>query len=433
MNFSVLHLIAGLFLLVVIFFSAKRSAFCILRKKEIHPDVAKDVTNILSVAFFVVYLFTALLSYLLLTPQVAEPFRTMIAQPANIAPVVPIVAIPHGKMAAEQGRVERQRLLAEETELLIRAAEERHQLFSQKSPYVVPEGISGTEDKYIVPHIEQLAPPATPSENALDENKISVQELVASTEGISSILPEQHQQPLQIPVQSSAEQIIPLQEPPSAPAASEMNSPAQVVTPQQQALPEILQPPATPAAIPKGIDQQIAMTQQQPVQSLPAIQKVSCEEIKGYMDNTDYQVLRSAIIKQAGVVTPWKGPNGAYHVTAGAIKGSCREYSIQANLSGKSLQCHVSCVSSTSIAAPANSRMIPQQRSDQEVIRDSMNSSDQDAFIKALTYHGPVSWRSLNGVFYTVAPVRLYGPCKVYHVQANIQGRVFQYNESNCQ
>ena len=62
-----------------------------------------------------------------------------------------------------------------------------------------------------------------------------------------------------------------------------------------------------------------------------------------------------------------------------------------------------------------------------------MNSRDQDTLINALTYSGPVSWRSTSGIFYTVSPVRLGNPCREYKVKANIDGQIYEYLESNCQ
>jgi hypothetical protein len=434
MNLPLLYVFLGLIFLAAIYFAANRSAFCILRKKEIPPDSAKTISRILSTAFFVIYLFIALIAYLAFASQTAELLKSLLSQEtfALSASTLPTGEVLQGKIAAEQDRTERQRVIAETTEQQINAIAERRQLFGQEQSYVLLEGISGTEDRYLSPKpvAEQLA---APSVIPPAETTISVQEIVASSEGIASILPDQNSQAAQIPVPPPIPQAIPVQQ--QAPVQAAPLAP-ELMPENRSNLPFTVQ---QPVAIPEMPIQQLpAKPVQQflpapsPVQTQPAAQNVACAEIKMYMDDADSQIFHRAMKQGAGVATPWKGPGGAYVVIPASIKGNCREYSIQANIQGRSLRCYAACANIANAFPPA-SRAIPPPQNDKAAIMASMSSTDQDAFMKALNYHGPVSWRGLNGIFYTVSPVRLGNPCREYNVQANIQGRIFQYIESNCQ
>jgi len=436
-----LAVLFALISLALIFAAARSSARCILRSKQLPSESAKEVAAILSGALFLVYVFAALVAYFLAAPnsagslrQLLSPQNSLLASAASQTANPSSAEMPQGRMPAEQGRADRLLLLEETEELLHQETDARCQLFGQEHAYIVAEGISGIEDRYIPPRPEQLAPPAETS--APDLPSISVRELVSSSDDISSMLPTQEPAPAPPSLQpAAAQQAMPPVSAPAQtyPALSMPTQPAEKRLLQPESLPEQLPRPEVPVSrIPpvqyqhaSGIDQQIWAQEQRAAQSAPAAaQQVSCEEIRSYMDGTDLGVFRYAITQPTGVVTPWKNPSGSsYTITAGAAQGGCRDYALQAVLGGRNLRCRFSCVSS-----PAR-----QPRSDKEVIRDAMNSSDQEAFMKALTYHGPVSWRSSSGIFYTVAPVRLSGPCRKYDVQANIQGRVFRYLESNCE
>ncbi len=415
--------------------AAGSSARCILRRKNIPAESAKEVAVILSGALFLVYFFAALLAYFFAAPQAAESFRQLLAQPGSPASAPGATAspqpaaLPQGKMPAEQDRAERLLLLAETEELLHRETDARYQLFGQEHAYIVAEGISGIEDRYIPPRMEQLAPAADTAAPALRQQSISVRELVSSFDDISSMLPAKEPS-------APAQPLMPppvVESPPSAPpqaAPPQIFSPPEDFAAQQTtpAAPVSSAPPA-PQALPagSGIDQQIWAQEQ-------GVQQVACEEIRRSMDSTDLGVFRYAVTKPAGVVTPWKGPTGSYAVTAGAgAQGGCRDYALQAELRGRILRCQFSCARTTTGSPAQASRPARPPRSGKEVIREAMNSSDQETFLQALNYHGPISWRSSSGIFYTVAPVRLGNPCREYEVQANIQGRVFRYLESNCE
>jgi hypothetical protein len=440
MNLPRLYVFFGLIFLATIYFAANRSAFCILRKKEIPPDSAKTINRILSAAFFTIYLFTTLTIYFVLHPQPTEFLHTFLSQSEVLAsapssPTLPTAEAeaPQGKIAAEQDRAERQRLIAEAGAQQSKAEEERRQLFGQELSYIIPEGISGTEDRYLPPKPE-IEQPAAPSEAPPAETKISVQEMVSSSEGISSIFPDQDLPAAQIQVPPPTQQAIPIQ--PQTPVVQAAPSAPELVT-ENKGGPIPDQQPVTPPAMPiqpqpeKPV-QQIQAPLSQPVQMQTSAQNVSCAEITMYMDDADSQIFHRAMKQGAGVATPWKGPGGSYIVIPASIKGNCREYSLQANIQGKSLRCYAACANIANTFPPI-SRAMPQQRNDKAAIMGSMSSTDQDAFMKALNYNGPVSWRGLNGIFYTVSPVRLGNPCREYNVQANIQGRIFQYLESNCQ
>lgn len=432
MNLPRLYVFFGLIVLATMYFAANRSAVCILRKKKIPPNSAKTINRILSAAFFTIYLFTTLTIYFVLHPQPTEFFHTFLSQSEVLASAPSPSALPaaearQGKIAAEQNRAERQRLIAETGAQQIKAEEERRQLFGQELSYIIPEGISGTEDHYLPPRPEGKQPAAPSATTQPAETKISVQEMVSSSEGLSSIFADHdgHIPPQQPPITNEIK--TPIQ---AIPSASEL-----VTEKKGSVIPD--QKPATTPAMPiqpqpeKQV-QQIQPTLSQPVQMQPLAQNVSCAEITIYMDAADSQIFHRAMKQGAGVATPWKGPGGSYVVIPASIKGNCREYSIQANIQGKSLRCYAACANIAN-AFPPISRAMPQQRNDKAAIMGSMSSTDQDAFMKALNYNGPVSWRGLNGIFYTVSPVRLGNPCREYNVQANIQGRIFQYLESNCQ
>ena len=379
----------------------------------------------LSGALFFVYTFAALVAYFLTVPQAIEALRDFIPQLGMVMPAssavktTPPAEIPHGKMPTEQNREERLRLLEETEDLLYQETESQYQRFGQEHSYIVAEGISGTEDRYIAPRREQLAPLAPLVVPRVPQQSISVRELVASFDDISSIIPPQV-------VPTPAPRLVYPAPVPTPILPQPQLSPAPL--PRAQPRPEVAlvqnSPPSPPAAPPArtGLDQQI-QNQEQGGQARP-VQQLSCDEIKGYMDSTDVSVFHSAITKPVGRISQWKGPAGSYTVTAGGAQGNCRDYALQAELLGKTLRCQFSC----GMSRPA----LP-QRTDREIIRDAMNSSDQEIFLEALSYSGPYSWRSSSGIFYTISPVRLSNPCRDYDVQANIQGRVFRYLESNCE
>ncbi len=449
---QILVLLAVLALLAV---AARSSARCILRRKNIPAEAAKEVTTALSGALFLVYSLAALLACFLAAPQAAESLRQLLVTqpPSSAAPASDSTPdssqpaeMPQGRMTGEQARTERLLLLAEIEERLHRETDGRYQLFGQEHEYIVAEGISGLEDRYIAPSPEQLAPAADPIAPALPPQSISVRDLVSSSDDISSILPAQAP-PAPAPIAPQtppAAQLAPpvvVTPPPPQPVA------AQVVAPpitsqtapapaQQQVQPTVIvpQPFAPTLTAASGIDQQIRAQEQGQAVQPPAVQQVACDEIRSYMDNTDIGVFRYAVTKPEGVVTPWKGPTGSYAVTAGAAHGGCRDYTMQAGLNGRTLRCQFSCArTAPSLVVQASSPAVRPSRSGKEVIREAMNNSDSEALFQALTYSGPFSWRSSSGIFYTVSPVRLGNPCREYEVQANIQGRVFKYIESNCE
>jgi hypothetical protein len=397
--------------LAAIYFFSIRSASCILRNKAIPADAAKTVRRILSAAFCIIYFFAAAALYAAaVAPQSAELVRSFLfpPKPASTSSSAPPTEAPQGKIAAEQNRTERQLLIAKNTEQQDITAAERRKFFGQEQPYVVPEGISGTEDRYVPPKNETI-PVDSEGETASAATKISVQQMVSSSGDISSILTASRPQPVaESPAPQPTATPSPVEQPPTS-----VQSAAQTTAPQQK----------IPILAPKETMQQV-----HPVQMQPSAQDVSCREIKMYMDATDEQLFHRAMKREAGVATEWKGPAGSYVVVPASIKGYCREYGIQAAIQGRSLRCYAACASAANV-----SNVAQQQRNDKAVILNSMNSNDQDALIKALSYHGPVSWRSLSGIFYTISPVRLGNPCREYTVQANIQGRILQYLESNCQ
>ncbi len=398
MNLPLSHLFLGLLTLAVLYLLANRSAFAVLRRKNIPRASAGIMSGILTAAFFVVYLFIGVVAYIaFLSPQRAEIVRVLLPPPPDIAFSTPSISVPlhteapQGRMTAEQEQTKRQQLIAAMTDQVIRAAVERHQAVTQDQPYVIFEGISGTEDRYLSPKA------ALPQSNS--ETTISVQKAVSFADEISGYFNDIKPQAVQSNGNSTSTPL-------------EQNKPIE----NDNSLREIA--PLVPA-----IQQN---TPTQPVQT----QNVSCGEIRMYMDATDLQIFNRAIRQREGIPTSWKGPGGSYTITPAASKGTCREYSMQANLSGRQLRCYASCTSIDQAIQAAATNAV--QQNDEAVILHSMNSNDQDALIKALTYSGPVSWRSVSGVFYTVSPVRLGNPCREYKVKANIQGQVFEYLESNC-
>ena len=415
--------------------AAGSSARCILRRKNIPAESAKEVAAVLSGALFLVYCFAALLAYFLAAPQAAESFRQLLAQPA--APDMTVssqpAVLPQGSMSAEQDQAARRLALAETLELLHQETEARYQLFGQEHVYIVTEGISGIEDRYIAPRSEQFAPAADTAALSQQPQSISVRELVSSFDDISSMLPPPEPASAQTwPQSGPAQQQTPTvaDPPPSPPVPPQENFALRQAAP---AVP-VSDAPPVPQELPagSGIDQQIR-AHEQGAQLPPAARQTSCEEIRSHMDSTDLGVFRYAATKPEGTVTPWKGPTGSYVLTAGAAHGGCRDYALQSELRGRILRCQFSCARTTTGSPAQASRPARPQRSGKEVIREAMNSSDQETFLQALNYHGPISWRSSSGIFYTVAPVRLGNPCREYEVQANIQGRVFRYLESNCE
>jgi hypothetical protein len=107
---------------------------------------------------------------------------------------------------------------------------------------------------------------------------------------------------------------------------------------------------------------------------------------------------------------------------------------MRASIQSRSLRCHASCINTTSIdqAIESAAEALHQQDDDEVIILRSMNRGDLDALNKALTYYGPISWRSMSGIFYTVSPMRLGNPCREYKVKANIRGKIYEYIASKC-
>lgn len=429
MNFSAFYLLAGALLLVAIALAANSSAACVLRNKEIPPPAAQTIRRIVFAAFFALYLVAAIsLAVAALAPQTGELISALLFQPSGSASMPSAallnVEVPHGRIAAEQSRPERRRMIEQIEELQSKAAAERRQLFGPEQSYVLTEGISGTEDRYRPPKPDG-AQAVAPDETPPAQTRISVQGVVATSGNISSILAENQPPPVQ--EQNAPQPPAPVQQQqPDLPAPVQMapQRPLDTLADIRSSIPppaaplQAVTPPLPPPA--------------QPVQQQPAAQNVSCREIKMYMDSADEQIFRRAMRQETGVATPWKGPGGSYVAIPSSIKGNCREYSLQATIQGIALRCYAACASLASPAPPASSAM-PQPRNDKTAILSSMSGTDHDALLKALHYHGPVSWRGMNGIFYTVAPLRLGNPCREYTVQANIQGRIFQYVETNCQ
>ena len=425
MNLPLPHLIVGLLALVMLYVTANRTAFCVLRRKNIPRDAARIISGILSAAFFILYLFAGLVVYIaLFSPQRAEIVRTLLPPPQDMLPSAPPVPVPQqsqapqGRMAAEENWAERRLRLAEMTDHVVRTMVERQQAAAQeKQAYVVAEGISGTEDAYLPP-------------DAGTGTRITVQKPTFADE-ISAYFKEVTPKEATLPDRPSQQDVMPSdrlnQRTALTVAADDQNAVAERSSSMAEA-PAVpsLPPPTYPVQQPSPS----VPVQSAPPQSAPL---VSCSEIRMYMDATDMQIFRRAMRQQQGAPTSWKGPGGFYTVTPGAIKGACREYIMQVNMPGRPLRCQASCASlDQAIESAALSAAVP-SRNDEAVILQSMNSRDQDTLINALTYSGPVSWRSTSGIFYTVSPVRLGNPCREYKVKANIDGQIYQYLESNCQ
>ena len=417
MNFSAAYLFVGLLAAGGLYFAARRSAACVLRRKNIPPDTATSVGTILAAAFFIIYLAAAAVLSATLVPHSNELAKVLFS-PADPPPLAaaPDTPAERGKIAAEHDRAERQRWIAETTQQLLNEAGTRRQLFGQEQSYIVAEGISGTQDRYLPPKPEAAAPAA--QNGPEPETKIAVQGMVSSSADISSLLADSN-----LP-QSIQEKPPAQQQPAAVPnnTSTSLPPPVAVVpdnTPHQQ----------VPADQP--VRQSAPLPTQQAVQPQNAAEQVSCSEIRKYMDSADMQLFQRAMRQEAGIPSPWRGPGGFYIVIPAAIKGNCREYSIQATIQGRMLRCQAVCAEASSAPATAG-RIVPSPPQEKQIILNSMSSLDQDALIKALSYHGPVSWRGMSGIFYTVSPVRLGNPCREYMVQANIQGRIVQYLESNC-
>lgn len=404
MNLPLPHLIVGLLALVMLYLTANRTAFCILRRKNIPREAARIISGILSAAFFILYLFAGLVVYIaVFSPQRAEIVRTLLPPPQDMLPSAPPASVPQqsqapsGRMAAEDNWAERQLRLAEMTDQVVRTMVERHQGTAQEEQaYVVAEGISGTEDRYLPPDAG---------------TRITVQKPLTFADEISAYFndtppPARQQEPDSAPSAAPAE--------PQNPLTGSSGS-SEAAAPVLPSLPSANWPP-----------------QSQPAQPQAAA-TVPCSQIRMYMDATDMQIFRRAMRQQQGASTSWKGPGGSYTVTPGAIKSACREYSMQANMQGRLLRCQASCASLDQAIESVALSAAAQPSNDETVILQSMNSRDQDTLINALTYSGPVSWRSMSGIFYTVSPVRLGNPCREYKVKANIDGHIYEYLESNCQ
>jgi hypothetical protein len=402
-NLPLPHLIIGLLALVMLYLTANRTAFCVLRRSSIPLSAARFISGILSAAFFILYLFAGLVVYIaVFSPQRAEIVRTLLPPPQDMlpsaqpAPVPQQSQAPQGRMAAEENWAERRLRLAEMTEQVVRTMVEHRQAAAQEEQsYVVAEGISGTEDAYLPPDAA-----------GLPETKITVQKPLTFADEISAYFndtpPAARQQNLD-----------------SAPSAASAG---------QNRLTGSSGNTETAASLPSTTWQ----PQNQPAQPQTAA-TVPCSQIRMQMDAADMQIFRRAMRQQQGAPTSWKGPGGSYTVTPGAIKSACREYSIQANMQGRLLRCQASCASLDQAIESAALSASPPPRNDEAIILQSMNSRDQDTLINALTYSGPVSWRSTSGIFYTVSPVRLGKPCREYKVKANIDGQIYEYLESNCQ
>lgn len=426
MNLPLSHFVVGVLTIAVLYLLANRSAFYVLRRRNIPKDAAGVVRGILSAAFLIVYLFIGLIAYItLLSPQRAEIVRALLPPPSDTtfsaaasSPVPHPNKVPQGRMMAEQEQVSRQRLIAVMTDQLVRATVERHQDFTQEQPYVISEGISGTEDRYISPEAALAQAQSEPNTTS------SMQKPLSFADEISAYFNGENPQAVQAN--------------PGLNQGSLNNTEGSTAIEQNKPFANNNSLPGTMPVNP--IQQQAPPIQ--PVQTQPITENVSCDKIRMYMDNTDLQLFHRAMRQQKGVPISWKGPGSSYTVIPAARKGTCREYSMQANLPGRVLRCFAACLSideaiqqaAAASSIPQQQQQIPQQQAqdDEEVILHSMNSSDQDALIRALTYSGPVSWRSVSGTFYTVSPIRLGNPCREYRVRANIQGRPYEYIESNC-
>ncbi len=176
------------------------------------------------------------------------------------------------------------------------------------------------------------------------------------------------------------------------------------------------------------------------VQQQPAFRQVRCEEIKIFMDGTDIDVLRAMSAKPVGGSDSWKGLRGRYTISRTGRKGSCAEYTLQADLKETVLQCRQLCQNAVAQQQPrqpvGSSRSMPAQQNDKNVIREAMDDADVDKFLDILEQVEstvPRVWRNpRSGNRYTVTLIRSRGSCRDFDVQAIIQGEPFRYRESNC-
>ncbi|WP_417912451.1 hypothetical protein [Candidatus Electronema sp. TJ] len=444
MNLTLSHLLAGLLLLAAVWFAAARSALCVLRRKNVPLDSAKEVSRILSAAFFVIYLCSGALASLALPPQAAGFLRGILPQTAQVAPAPPLeeLELPQGRMSAEQDRAERHRLLSE-------AVKDQETAARQEQVYVAAESIFGINES------ESLR-----WQHALQETAASQQQTPSST-AVSPELPQQEapardeRVSVQELVLISGSMPLPSAAPPAASpqpiqqqaASSEIELSAKGL---QLPAPAENRSAAAPPPVAPLLPQPTAQTQppSQPVQTqqpAPALRNVRCEEIKIFMDGTDIDVLRAMIAKPVGGSDSWKGLRGKYTVSRTGRKGGCAEYTLQADLQGSVLQCRQVCQNiapppsqSTQTQQPAFSGTSGRQSggNDKNVIREAMDDADVDKFLDILEQAEstvPRVWKNQrSGNRYTVTLLRSRGPCREFDVQAIIQGEPLRYRESNC-
>uniref|UniRef100_UPI004056A8C0 hypothetical protein n=1 Tax=Candidatus Electronema sp. TaxID=2698783 RepID=UPI004056A8C0 len=455
MNLTLSHLLAGLLLLAAVWLAAVRSALCVLRKKNVPLDSAKEISRILSVAFFIIYLCSGALAGLALAPQATGFLHGILPQPAVIAPAPPPdeLELPQGRMPAEQNRTERHRLLAE-AEAIEKQGDQP--IAGQDQIYVMPESIFGTNESEAqrwqralreAVASQQQTPPRSaisselPQQDASvrDDERVSVQELVLIAGSMplpDDIKPPQTAAPL-------PQNPVPMQTPPPVPPKAASNEIELSV--------QGLQPPASlpqnPVQTPPP-SQQVQMQMQRPlppsqpvqVQQQPAFRQVRCEEIKIFMDGTDIDVLRAMSAKPVGSSDSWKGLRGRYTINRTGRKGSCAEYTLQADLKETVLQCRQLCQNAVAQQQPpqpaVSNRAMPAQQNDKNVIREAMDDADVDKFLDILEQAEstvPRVWRNpRSDNRYTVTLISSRGSCRDFDVQAIIQGEPFRYRESNC-
>jgi hypothetical protein len=451
MNFSPVYLAAGLLLLLAVWFAAARSALCVLRRKNIPLDSAKEIGRILSAAFFVIYLCSAALFSLTLVPQAAGLLRGILPQTAGPAPAPPPEQeeLPQGRMPAELNRAERHRLLAEAAE------HEDSTPAGQEQVYVVSESIFGTKESEAQRWQRALqetasqrheppqaaVSPELPPPSPVRDDRVSVQELVLIAGSMplpADVRQPQPEQPAPpapppVPIQQAASGEIELSgQGLRLPAAAEhpggtamaVFAPQPAAPPQQNPAAQTVPPPQQPS-------------QPVPTRQRPALRHVRCEEIKIFMDDTDLAVLKAMSAKPVGGIDSWKGLRGRYTISRTGRKGGCAEYTLQADLEGAVLQCRQLCQDIVMRQQPAvSSQPQPAGKSDKSVIRDAMDDADVDKFLDILEQAEstvPRVWRNpRSGNRYTVTMLRSRGPCRDFDVQAIIQGEPFRYRESNC-
>lgn len=453
MNFNPSHLLAGLLLLVAVWFAAARSALCVLRRKNIPLDSAKEIGRILSAAFFVIYLCSGALASLTLAPQAAGLLRGILPQTAQPAPAPPPEQeeLPQGRMPAELDRTERHRLLADAAE------EEASTPAGQEQVYVVSESIFGTKEseaqrwqralheaasqRQEPPHA--AVSPELPPPSPVRDDRVSVQELVLIAGSmplqadVRQPQPEQPAPPVSpppVPIQQAASGEIEL-------SGQGLRLPAATEHPSGTSMAVFAPPPAAPPQ-PQSPVVQTAPPPPQPSQPIstqqrPALRHVRCEEIKIFMDDTDIAVLKAMSAKPVGGIDSWKGLRGRYTINRTGRKGGCAEYTLQAELEVSILQCRQLCQDAVMRQRPAvSSQPQPAERNDKNVIRDAMDDSDVDKLLDILEQAEstvPRVWRNQrSGNRYTVTLIRSQGPCRDFDVQAIIQGEPFRYRESNC-